>query len=559
MVHRSRYLLSVAIAACCAGSAANAGPSLSILYHEAIRPEIHQVAGRTSELDFDAYGRRFQMRLVPNAAVSRAVPADRPDIEALSGELEGQPLSWARLTHTRRGWQGLVSDGHELYAIEPAANLTGSLIQPSVALPSSAAVMYRLRDALIQASPALCSILNADGTPYGGSGAVPAPDAQGRVNARALLESIVRDANGSGGPHLQLTLGVLADSEFYQNAGSDPEGEIVSRVNMVDGIWSSQIGLKITIGPLTVWKSAPEPFNSTDPNTLLMQVRNYRGSHPEQMATGVTHLITGRNLDGDIVGISYMNSVCEGSSADSLSEGLHSSLMSSLIMAHELGHNFNAPHDGEAGACSTTPQTFLMAPKINFSTQFSSCSVQQIQTRMQTAQCLSPYHAPDVAVEVAPDAISAVSGTPFSLSFNAVAAGDSPSENVSATATLPAGFTIQSATAAAGSCTIGSSSVTCALGTLTPAQSVGVDLKIVGADPGSSTAALSVTSTNDAVASNNNAQVSIQISVPPTAPVAGGTGDAGSGGGHGGGGSLDWLLVASLAGAGGLRARRHRD
>jgi hypothetical protein len=32
------------------------------------------------------------------------------------------------------------------------------------------------------------------------------------------------------------------------------------------------------------------------------------------------------------------------------------------IAAHELGHNFNAPHDGEAGACATTAQTFLMAP-----------------------------------------------------------------------------------------------------------------------------------------------------------------------------------------------------
>lgn len=557
MAHLSRFALGV-VAACCAGSAASAGPSLSILYHESIRPELHQVTGRTREMEFDAFGRRFQLRLKPNAAVSRAVPADRQDIEALAGRLEGQPLSWARLTRTRRGWQGLVSDGNDVYAIEPAANLTGSLVQPSAALPGYASVMYRLRDALIQASPALCSILNTDGTPYVGADALPIPDSRGRVNARAMLESIVRDASASTGPHLQLTLGVLADNEFYRNAGSDPEGEIVSRVNMVDGIWSSQIGLKITLGPLTVWKSATEPFDSTDPNTLLRQVRDYRGSHSDQMATGVTHLITGRNLDGDIVGISYMNSVCEGSSADSLSEGLHSSLMSSLIMAHELGHNFNAPHDGEAGACSSTPQTYLMAPKINFSTQFSSCSVQQIQTRMQSAQCLTPYQAPDVAVELPADSISAVAGTPFTLSFDAVAAGDDPSVNVSANATLPAALTIQSATAAAGTCTISGGSVTCALGTLTPAQSVRIELKVVGAHAGNSSASVSVTSTNDSVAANDAAQVSIQLAAPPTAPVTGGSGDASHGGG-GGGGSLDWLLLASLAGLGGVRARRRRN
>ena len=52
-----------------------------------------------------------------------------------------------------------------------------------------------------------------------------------------------------------------------------------------------------------------------------------------QTVTGVTHLMTGRDLDGNVVGISYMNSVCNGDSADSLSEGAHSTLESALIAA----------------------------------------------------------------------------------------------------------------------------------------------------------------------------------------------------------------------------------
>src|SRR5262249_4400984 len=151
-----------------------------------------------------------------------------------------------------------------------------------------------------------------------------------------------------------------------------------------------------------------EPFTKTAPEDLLSQVRQYRGSHAAQQATGATHLMTGRDLDGDTVGIAYMGSVCDSQSADSLSDGAHSTLMSALITAHELGHNFNAPHDGEPGACASTPQTFLMAPKINFSDQFSSCSLDQINARIRTASCLAPYVAPDVAVELPSASVNAV-------------------------------------------------------------------------------------------------------------------------------------------------------
>jgi hypothetical protein len=149
--------------------------------------------------------------------------------------------------------------------------------------------------------------------------------------------------------------------------------------------------VKISLAPLTVLKTPQEPFSTTVPADLLAQVREYRSAHAAQLDTGVTHLMTGRNLDGAIVGISYMGSVCDSQYADSLSEGAHSTLMSALIAAHELGHTFNAPHDGEPGACAATPQTFLMAPQVNFSEQFSSCSLEQIDARIKTAQCLTPY------------------------------------------------------------------------------------------------------------------------------------------------------------------------
>jgi hypothetical protein len=551
-------------------SDASAAPAFTILYHEAIRPQMQQVSGHTRSMTFEAYGRRFNFALAPNEALRRAIPAGRSDIEPLRGQLEGQPGSWVRMTHTRAGWHGMISDGRELYAIEPAAQIADAVVQPLVGASGSDAVMYRLKDALLPIGPAFCEILNVDGTPYAGadvlspSGTTTTP---GRVTAKMLFNSIASGfVTPAAGPRWDLTVGVVADYEFYQYFSSDPEGMIIARMDIVDGIWSSQVGVKISLAPLTVLKTADEPFTKTVPADLLAQVRSYRSSNSMQMDTGVTHLMTGRNLDGDIVGISYMNSVCDSQYADSLSEGTHSTLMSALITAHELGHSFNAPHDGEAGACVATPQTFLMAPQINFSEQFSSCSLDQINARIKTAQCLAPYQAPDVAVELPVTSIGAIVNSTFTLSFIAQAIGDDASNAVSAIASLPANLTAQSATAAGGTCSIdgdgsagGASaggSVSCSLGKLMPQETRQIDLTVVGTATGTSTATFSVASPNDYVVDDNSAQVSIEISAAATPTTGSATSGDSSGGG---GGSIDLAILAVLGGAAGFAARRRNN
>jgi len=549
----ARHALGVALG-CYLFSDVTAAPAFRILYHEAIQPQLHEVSGHTRGMSFEAYGRRFNFVLQPNEAIRRAIPAGRSDIETLRGQLEGQPGSWVRMTHTRTGWHGMISDGQEVYAIEPAAEVAGADVQPLADTSGSAPVMYRLKDAWLPVGPAFCEILNVDGTPYVGSDGISSSSAaatQGRMTAKMLFDAIVRDTvTPPAAPDLELTVGVVADYEFYQEYSADPEGTIISRMDIVDGIWSSQVGVKISLAPLTVLTTAQEPFTKTAPADLLVQLRQYRNSHAAQMQTGVTHLMTGRDLDGDTVGISYMGSVCDSQYADSLSEGSHSTLMSALIAAHELGHNFNAPHDGEAGACATTPQTFLMAPKVNFSDQFSSCSLEQINARIKTAQCLTPYQAPDVAVELPATSIGALAHSTFTLSFIAHAIGDDASNDVAAIASLPASLTVQSAIAASGTCTTDGGSVTCSLGKLMPQETRQIDLTLVGSAAGSSTATLSVASPNDYVVDNNSAQVSIQISAAADPGTSNATGSAG------GGGNLDLAILAVLGGAAGLAAKR---
>jgi hypothetical protein len=98
--------------------------------------------------------------------------------------------------------------------------------------------------------------------------------------------------------------------------------------------------------------------------------------------------MTGRKLNGNIVGIAYLGAICDGDSSVSLSLSTVSTTEAGLIAAHELGHSFNAVHDGAPGVCESAPQTYLMAPVINFSNQFSACSLNSIRLRARTAACL---------------------------------------------------------------------------------------------------------------------------------------------------------------------------
>lgn len=362
--------------------AAEAAPAFKVLYHERLDLESHADANGQQHVSFDAYGRRFDLDLEPNDGIGHAVSVDRPDIKPYSGSVEGQSGSWVRLTHTRDGWRGLLFDGQELYAIDPESELTNVAVQPLTSPSSSAPVMYRLADALMPLGAGFCGTVTDESVTSG----------PGRPTALKAFTHIAEELSTQASeiPTRRLVVGVVADHEFVDKIGSDPEGAIIARMAIVDGIWSSEVGIRIALAPITIFPRLQDPFTATTvPTNLLAELRGYRGGLSAHLQTGVTHLMTGRELNGNIIGIAYLGALCNGNSSASLSQSTGSTTMAALIAAHELGHNFNAVHDGVPGVCATVPQTYLMAPFINFSNQFSPCSLKQIDARAATAQCLA--------------------------------------------------------------------------------------------------------------------------------------------------------------------------
>lgn len=373
---------SAALACIYCGTVA-AAPTFKILDHERLDLTARVEASGQQHLAFDAYGHHFDVDLEPNDAIARGVSANRSDIKPYKGTVAGQSGSWARLTQTRDGWRGVVDDGQDLYAIEPANELRHSAVQPLPDGGSSATpVIYRLADAITDGAAYCGTQINENLTPTSN-------DRPTALEAFTHIATELSNKDTARLPTRELVVGVIADHTFTDAAGPDPEGAIVARMDIVDGIWSTQAGIRVVLGPVTILSDKDDFFSSTSvPGDLLAEVSSYRSRLSAHTDTGLTHLMTGRAMNGNIIGIAYLGAICEGADSVSLSQSTISTVMGALVAAHELGHNFNAVHDGVPGVCSATAQTYLMAPVINMSNQFSACSLSRIAMRAETARCL---------------------------------------------------------------------------------------------------------------------------------------------------------------------------
>jgi hypothetical protein len=305
----------------------------------------------------------------------------------------------------------------------------------------------------------------------------------------------------------RLAVALIADAELATQDGAAVETNMLARLNIVDGIFSSQVGVRLQSLSVTVMTAGTQPFTTTDSSALLDELKNYRFGSPTQRSAGLSHLMTGRNLDGRTIGIAYISGLCSNSFSASLSEARNSLQFDALVAAHEMGHVFGAPHDSETGsACEATPATFLMAPQLNSNSNFSQCSLDQIAPVVTRASCLAPVNAADGTVE-APTEVAVPQALPTDITVavrsvgNATLTGVSLRVSVPSTLSLP--VALQAASSDAGACTISGQVADCPLGSLAPDTTRNVTFRVQGANTGTVTATLRVLSDNDGLASND--------------------------------------------------------
>lgn len=442
---------------------------------------------------FDALGRRFELELVPNSRLLSDTARERlpAGVTAYRGNIAGVAGSWSRIVLTNGQPSGLIWDGAELYAVEAPGD---SIVA------SDGPVIYRLSDVVITPGTMSCGA----GTLQGSGG---------KAYAALIDELSVRVARAEGAVS-QIDIGVVADFEFTNDKGNNANSAIVNRLNNVDGIFSEQLGIQVNVPLIETFGDADDPFTDTgNANDLLDELGAYRRNNAGQRNLGLTHLYTGRDLDGSTVGIAFVGALCDGFFGTGLSEGNRSTAFDALIAAHEIGHNFGAPHDGVSGsACESTPANFIMATSLSPANRtFSQCSIDQMSDDVGRAACITPLPAVDMNITTPDSTPNVLLGNSATIRFDVDNNGTLEASDVDVEIAIPDKVTLMSAASSAGNCTDGAGLVNCSLGNIAGNAMHTVSVTVMAINVGSAVFDATINTSDDGNAGNNRQSVRLDI------------------------------------------------
>lgn len=331
---------------------------------------INDVKSDSASFVIDTLNESLEFSLETNSRLLGSSFSLDDNVSVYKGTLSGTKNSWARFTRVNGNMEGAFFDGKDLFIVKSYSELSSILDtnalnqQESIQAQTdkSTSLIINVKD--IENS-GTCALHNDQANPS----QFDIENNQNAFNYDIYVDDLREMLDAQAGKEIEISL--FADVEFVSSS-NDATADMLTLLNVADGIFSEQIGVQLVLTEATELTTNGS-LTSTNPQTLIVAFRNTGLSNP-----GVSHLFTNKNLDGSTVGIAYVGSLCRSSSVG-VTQKLGSK--TAIIFAHELGHNFGAPHDNESGsACSSTSSGFVMNPNVNSGgTTFSSCSVQRME------------------------------------------------------------------------------------------------------------------------------------------------------------------------------------
>ena len=158
----------------------------------------------------------------------------------------------------------------------------------------------------------------------------------------------VIDPDGPGVDEtLVLELGVDTDFEFFQLRGSEASviSAVENQVNAVSNIYERDVDTVIEITTIIVRPTSSDPYTTSDGGGLLQQMTNHWRTQQSGVRRDTASLISGRDFAGGTLGVAWLGGTCTTTLGYNVNQypGLSSGARVA-VLAHELGHNNNAPH-----------------------------------------------------------------------------------------------------------------------------------------------------------------------------------------------------------------------
>jgi hypothetical protein len=329
--------------------------------------DAERLVRQTGRLTLETSAGNFGLLLEPNdvrAENYRAVEVleggetrelPREPSHTFKGAVDGDGGSVARFTLDGRTIEGMIIKGGKKFFVESAARYTRE------AAPSD---LLFYRESEVIADPVSCAVDTLSSK---------VNEQVSRTQASGTNESVALAVPVS--PAREAQLATEADNEYVAAAGgaAAANNEILSTVNLVNGIYQNEIGLTFKVVFQRAWDTQ-DPFNATTLSGLLTELRNaWTTNSPPVPVEGrdLVHLWTGRDLDGNQTGLAFDNVtinnvnqrgvVCvaipanptTGRPAQTFSFGVSERQLSGVarvvVPAHEMGHNFSAHHPEDVG------------------------------------------------------------------------------------------------------------------------------------------------------------------------------------------------------------------
>ncbi|XP_072432375.1 disintegrin and metalloproteinase domain-containing protein 12-like [Chiloscyllium punctatum] len=197
---------------------------------------------------------------------------------------------------------------------------------------------------------------------------------------------------------------LVTDQNLYQNMDSN-RGAVVRRMidiaNTVD-LYYRPFNIRIALIGVEVWTRDQVPISKKASATMNQFLIWRQDTLLPRLHNDNGHLFIGGHFDEGVAGVAPLGAMCSKRYSGGVnSDNRPSHLVASVILAHEMGHNFQMRHDDSsrkckcadrfAGYCIMEARLGLVMP-----TSFSSCSRQDLVDSIRGGLGMCLYNLPNL-------------------------------------------------------------------------------------------------------------------------------------------------------------------